>query len=189
VRRIRIDIRLVVAAGLALLTGVGIHAITQPPPAIPILIAATDLPPGVPLGELATEVRSMPPHPGLVPAAAAAEFAGHTLSVALAAGDPLLESVLVPPPGSRPDVAALTLDRAHAVQGELAAGDRIDIYVSDPTGSSLLAQNVLVVSAAAASGGFDDGSVALLIAVDRPLTLRLLEAMQTAEIDLVRRAR
>lgn len=188
-RRLQIDLRLVVAAALALVTGVGIHMVTRPQPSTPILIAAVDLPPGVPLDELATEVRAMPPHPGLVPAAAADELANHTLAVPLAAGDPLLASLLVAPPGTRPDVAALTLDRSHAVQGELTAGDRIDIYVSDPAGSSLLAQNVLVVSASTASGGFDDGTVALLIAVDRPLALRLLEAMQTAQLDLVRRTR
>jgi hypothetical protein len=53
----------------------------------------------------------------------------------------------------------------------------------------LLAQNVLVVSATTASSGFDDGTVDLLIAVDRSLAVRLLEAMQAAQLDLVRRAR
>lgn len=188
-RRFQVDLRLVVAAGLALVTGVGIHTVTRPQPAIPVLVAGADLPPGVPLSELTTEVRSMTPNPGLVAAADATDLADYTLAVPLTLGDPLLASVLVAPPGSRPDVAALTLDRAHAVQGDLRAGDRVDIYVSDQAGSSLLAAGVLVVSATTASGGFDDGAVALLVAVDRQLAQRLLEAMHAAELDLVRRAR
>lgn len=188
-RRLQVDLRLVVAAGLALVAGVGVHAITQPPPSTPVLVAAADLPPGVPLADLATEVRAMAPHSGLVSAANAADLAHHTLAVPLTAGDPLLASVLIAPPGFQPDVVALTLDRAHSVQGDLRAGDRVDIYVSDQAGSSLLAADVLVVSAATASGGFDDGAVALLIAVDRPLAQRLLQAMHAADLDLVRRAR
>ncbi len=188
-KRLQVDLRLVVAAVLALVAGVGVHTVTRPQPSIPVLVAAADLPPGVPLADLATEVRPMAPYPGLVSAAAASDLANHTLAVPLVAGDLLMASVLIAPPGSQPDVAALTLDRAHAVQGDLQAGDLVDIYVTDQAGSSLLAADVLIISATAAAGTFDDGTVALLIAVDRSLAQRLLAATHAAELDLVRRAR
>ena len=188
-RRFHLDIRLAVAAVLAVAAGAAVHAITRPAPAIEVLVAAAPLPPGVRLGDLEVATLSMSPLPGLVSADRASELADHSLSASLAEGDPLLASLLVAPSTDRPDVAALTLDPAHAVQGDLIAGDRIDVFVSRAGVTELLASDVLVLAATTGNGGLGGGDTALLLAVDRTLARELVEAVHTAEIDLVRRPR
>jgi Flp pilus assembly protein CpaB len=189
VKRIHIDVRLVAAAVLALIAGAGVHTLTQPVATIDVLVAAEAIPPGVRLGDLALTIASAPPLPGLVPADQAEVLADHSLGTALAPGDPLLTSLLVPPPGDRPDVAALTLDPAHAVQGDLIPGDRVDIYVSADGTTELLATDVLILAAATGTGGLEGGDTALLLAVDHDLAGRLVAAVHNAEVDLVRRGR
>jgi len=189
VRRIHVDVRLAVAAVLAVVAGVAVHAVTRPAPQVEVLVADAALPPGVRLADLPVATRKMSPLPGLVTADRAADLSDHSLTAALAAGDPLLASMLVAPPADRPDVAALTLDPAHAVQGDLIAGDRIDIYVSRAGATELLAGDVLVISATTGSGGLGGGDTALLVAVDRGLARDLVEAVHSADIDLVRRPR
>ena len=188
-RRIQVDLRLAVAAILAVTAGAVVHAVTRPAPQVEVLVAEAALPPGVRLGDLPVVGRWMTPLPGLVPADRAASLADHSLGAALAPGDPLLASLLVAPPTDRPDVAALTLDPAHAVQGDLVAGDRIDVYVSRMGATELLAPDVLVLAAATGSGGLGGSDVSLLVAVDRDLARALVDAVHTAEIDLVRRPR
>lgn len=188
-KRIHVDMRLAGAAVLALIAGAGVHTLTRPVATIDVVVAAAALPPGVRLGDLELTIASAPPLPGLVPADQAESFADHTLGAALAAGDPLLMTLLVPPPGDRPDVAALTLDPAHAVQGDIVPGDRVDIYVSALGATELLAADVLVLAAATGSGGLEGGDTSLLLAVDEDLASRLVAAVHNAEIDLVRRGR
>jgi hypothetical protein len=184
-----VDLRLAVAAILALAAGAGVPAVTRPAPQVEVLVAETPLPPGVRLADLPVTTRWMTPLPGLVPADQAAALADHSLAAALAPGDPLLSSLLMAPPADRPDVAALTLDPAHAVQGDLVAGDHIDVYVSRTGTTELLAPDVVVLAAAAGSGGLGGSDVSLLLAVDRDLARALIEAIHTAEVDLVRRPR
>jgi hypothetical protein len=188
-RRVHIDVRLAGAAVLALVAGAGVHTLTQPVAAVDVLVAAAPLPPGVRLGDLELTSVAAPPLPGLVTAAELETIADHTLVARLDAGSPLLTSLLVPPPQLRRDVAALTLAPAHAVQGDLVAGDLVDIYVTSPEGTELLAADVLVLAAATGSGGLEGGDTSLLLAVDAGLASRLVAAVHNAEIDLVRRGR
>ena len=188
-RRFDLDVRLVVAAVLALAAGAVVHAVTRPAPQIEVLTAETALPPGVRLADLPIISRRVTPMPGLVPADRAGELAEYSLIEGLAAGDPLLASLLVAPPTSRPDVLALSLDPAHAVQGDLVAGDRIDIYISQAGGTELLASDVVVIAASTGAGGLGGGDTALLLAVDAALARDLVAAVHTAELDLVRRSR
>ena len=188
-KRIQVDLRLAVAAILAVAAGAVVHAVTRPAPQVEVLVAEAPLPPGTRLGDLALAVRLMTPSPGLVLADQAASFADHSLAASLSPGDPILASLLIAPPADRPDVAALTLDAAHAVQGDLVAGDRIDVYVSRMGVTELLAPDVLVLAATTGSGGLGGSDVSLLVAVDQELAMALVEAVHTAEIDLVRRPR
>ncbi len=188
-KRFDLDVRLVVAAVLALVAGAVVHALTRPAPQIEVLFAEAALAPGVRLADLPIVTRHVSPMPGLVPAERATELAEHSLSQGLAAGDPLLTSLLVAPPTSRPDVLALSLDPAHAVQGDLVAGDRIDIYVSRAGATELLASDVVVIAAATGAGGLGGSDTELLLAVDAALAHDLVEAVRTAELDVVRRSR
>ena len=188
-KRFQIDLRLAGAAVLALVTGLGIHAVTRPPATVGVLVAAEDLAPGIPLSQLSTEIREFPEYPGLLTGVAAESLGDHVLSTRLAAGDPLLASLLIPRRGTRPDIAAITLSLEHAVQGDLAAGDLVDIYVTTTEATSLLAEDVLIVSAVSTGDGFGSGEVALLVAVDPRLASLLLEAANGSALDLVRKAR
>lgn len=189
-KRIQIDLRLAIAAMLAVAAGMLVHAVTRPGPQIEVLVAAASLPPDTRIGDLAITTRRMTPSPGLVSADEAASLADHSLAAALSPGEPILASLLISPSTSSPAVAALTLDPAHAVQGDLVAGDRIDIYVSRAgDATELLASDVLVLSSTTEVGGIGSGEVSLLIAVDGDLGRAVIEAVHTAEIDLIRRSR
>lgn len=184
--RARLDLRLVAAAGLALIAGLVVLSLTQPPERISVLVAAEALPAGVPFESLALREEAVEPLHGLVPSDRSSDLTGWSLSVPIEKGAPLTESVLSPPPGSLPDLIAVTLEPGHAVQGRLVAGDAVDIYVTDDSGTRLLAESVAVIAAEIGSGGLAGGDVALLVAVDELLAPELVSAMRTAEIDLVR---
>ena len=188
-KRVQVDLRLLAAAAFAVAAGVAVHAATRPPATVDAIVAVEHVAPGTPLGDVALETRALPPLQGLVTADQLEQLAGHTVAASLAAGDPVLLSLLSPSPGSRPDVAALTLDPSHAVQGDLVAGDRVDVYVTALGTTTLLASNVLIVAAGTPEGSLASSGIPLLLAVDRDLARTLLEAVHTAEIDLVRRAR
>lgn len=186
-RAIRLDLRLVVASTLALVAGLAVHLATRPEPTTEVLVAAAVLPPGVPLADLEVATRSLPPLPGLVEASRLDSVAEHSLVAALAPGEPLLESLLLPP-GDLPDSVALTLDPSQAVQGDLLPGDRVDLYASDDDGTTPIAWDVLVLSVGTA-GGMAGEQVALVLAADPDLAAAIIAAAAGARIDLVRRAR
>lgn len=187
-RRVQVDARLLVASLLALLAGGLVHSLTRPQPTVAVLVAAAPLAAGSRVADLDLTTRQVAAVAGFVPAAERDAFADHTLVAPLAAGDPLLTSLLTDRPGSRPDVVALTLDPAHAVQGDLTAGDRVDVYVSADGGTRLLAGDVAVVSVAV-DDRLGGGDVALLLAVDQDTALTLVAAMRSSDLDLVRRPR
>lgn len=184
--RIRLDLRLVAAAGFALIAGLAVLSLTRPPERVSVLVAAETLPTGVPLESLSFTEATVEPIAGLILSERSPDLAGWSLAVPLQEGAPLTESVLSPPPGSIPDLIAVTLELGHAVQGQLAAGDLVDIYVTDEVGTRLLAGAVMVISAEVGTGGLGGGDVALLLAVDKALALQVVAATHTAEIDLVR---
>jgi Flp pilus assembly protein CpaB len=181
--------------GLLLAMGAGalVLVLTRPDPAVPVLVAEGPLPAGVPLGALPVGVRRLPGAEGLVEADSPAGLADWTLAAPLAAGEPLLPSLLRPPERrDRPQVLALSLERDRAVLGELQAGDLVDVYVTtdsldEPPAARLVAAGLYVVEAGPAPGGIAGSErVDLLLAVDDALAAALVGARHEGEIDLVR---
>jgi Flp pilus assembly protein CpaB len=193
---LRFDRRTAVGLALALAAGILVFALTRPGDTVAVLVAEGPLPAGVPLETLAVGVRRVPDATGLVAGDDAAAMAGWTLSAPLAAGEPLLPSLLRPPERRpRPDVLALSLERDRAVLGDLQAGDRIDIYVTaadgeGPVAARLVAAAVYLVAAGPAPSGLGgEERVDLLLAVDDALAAALVTARNEGALDLVRVSR
>jgi hypothetical protein len=135
----------------------------------------------------------VPDATGLVAGEDTATLVGWTLAAPLAAGEPLLPSLLrAPAQRSRPDVLALSLERDRAVLGEVQAGDRIDIYVTTdalegPAETRLAAAGLYVVAAGPAPSGLGgEDRVDLLLAVDDTLALDLVRARNQGALDIVK---
>ena len=189
----RFDRRTAIGLALALAAGALAFAATRPAGTVPVLVAEGPLPAGVPLETLAVGVRRVPDATGLTAGDDPAALAGWTLSTPLAAGEPLVPSLLRPPGrDARPDVLALSLDRDRAVLGDLLAGDRIDVYVTPAdTGEGgparLAAAGVYVVSAGPGPAGLGgEGRVDLLLAVDEALAAALVTARHEGDLAVVR---
>jgi hypothetical protein len=186
VRRLRVDLRLVVAAVLALVAGLGVLALTRPPERVAVLLAADQLPSGTRVVDAALREAQVEPLDGLLLASDLEAFSDWTFDVAVPADSPLTMAMLSPPRGITPDVVALTLERGHAVQGLLAPGDLVDIYVTNDGGTGLLASRVQVVYAEIGSSGLGASDVSLLLAIDdKSMTARLVTAIHSASMDLV----
>lgn len=184
--RVRFDLRLVGAAVLALIAGLGVLALTRPPQRVAVLVAAEDLPAGAIVGEAALGEADVEPLDGLLLVDDVGDIAEWTLSLSIPAGAPITHAMISPPTGSTPDLVGLTLDRAHAVQGRIVPGDLVDIYITDDEGAHLLATGIQVVLAEVGSGGLGGNAVSLLLAVrDRSLVAELVTAIHSSAIDLV----
>jgi len=190
------DRRTALGLGLALVAGILVFSITRPPATIPVLVADGPLPAGIPLGDLPVGVRRVADAAGLVAEDAAADLEGWTLAAPLAAGEPLLPSLLRSPErGVRPFVLALSLERDRAVLGELQAGDLVDVYVTvtgdaGPPEARRAAEAVYVVAVGApVSGLAGEARVDLLLAVDDALAAVLVAARAQGDLDLVRVSR
>ncbi len=189
----RIDRRVAVGALLAALAAGLVLKLTRTAPTTPVLVAGADLPAGQPLGDLDLDVRRVESAAGLVVGDSVGDLADWVLRVPLAAGEPLVPSLLAPPEVlATPEAFALTLDRSHAVQGRLAAGDRVDVLVTvsaepgSPPETYTVAQDVYVLDAEVGSTGFEAGEVAVLLAVDTAVAEKLANAREWGTIDLVR---
>lgn len=187
------DRRALLGLLLALGAGALVLVLTRPSPTVPVLVAEGPLPAGVPLGSLPVGVRRLPDTEGLVEAASPDTLADWTLAAPLAAGEPLLPSLLRPPERrDRPQVLALSLTRDRAVLGELQAGDLVDVYVTidpldEPASARLVAADLYVVAAGPAPGGIAGSErIDLLLAVDDALAVALVGARREGEIELVR---
>lgn len=188
-----VDRRMIVGGILAAIAALGVLQITQPPQRVPVLVAGAELPAGRPLGALDIEIRYVESATGLVSGDSVGDLAEWSLRVPLAEGEPLIGSLLQPPELVEfPNVIALSLDGAHAVLGRLAAGDRVDVYVTMDGGfdtdsrTELLATDVYVVDVVASESSVDRGRVNLLLAVDDDLAGLIVSATRTGGIDLVR---
>jgi len=193
---LRFDRRTAVGLTLALTAGIIVFALTRPGDTVAVLVAEGPLPAGVALETLPVGVRRVPDAAGLVAGDDATALAGWTLSTPLAAGEPLLPSLLrAPERRAQPDVLALSLERDHAVLGDLQAGDRLDIYVTvtdgqEPAAARLVATAVYVVAAGPAPSGMGgEDRVDLLLAVDDALAAALVTARNEGGLDLVRVSR
>lgn len=187
-----VDRRTIVGIGLAALAAALVLVVTRPAPTYPVLVAGTDLPAGTPLSEVDLDVRRIADPGGLVQGTEPGELADWTLKVPLAAGEPLLTSLLQPPQVlSAPDLLALDIEAAHAVLGRLVAGDLVDVYLTsgsgvEPAATRLVASDVFVVEAHLVEAGGGRDRVELLVAVDDRLAAELATAARSGQLDLVR---
>ena len=188
----RPDTRTLVGIGLAAVAALLVLWLTRPVPTVPILVAGSDLPAGTPLSSLDLVVRHTTDADGLVGGDSLGELTDWVLIAPIAAGEPLLPSLLRPPAmQAAPDLLALEIDEAHAVLGRLSPGDRIDVYASttrpgSDTATRRIASSVYVVDAGVDDSSASGGRVRLLLAVDDHLAATLTSAMNTGDLDLVR---
>ena len=128
------------AAGVAVAAGV--HAVAAPPPPrVPVLTAAHDLPAGSVV--TADDLTELGFAPGTVPADLARRPVGRTVATAVRRGEPLTDVRLVAPGLSDPTLSGdgrvatpVRLPDAQMV-ALLGVGDRIDLVATDPqTGSA-----------------------------------------------------
>ena len=166
--------------------------VTQPPASVSVLVAGTDLPAGTPLSELEVEVRRVESAAGLVGGDELGELTDWVLASPIAAGEPLLPSLLRPVEAlAAPATIAIQLDSAHAVLGQLGAGDRIDIFATTSrpgiqAETMLIATSIYVLEARLTDSTAGPDRVELLLAVDRSTARALTTAMHAGEIDLVK---
>ncbi len=184
--------RTLLGIGLAAVAAVLVLVVTQPPASVPVLVAGTDLPAGTPLSELEVEVRQVESSAGLVTGDELGELGDWVLASPIAAGEPLLPSLLRPVEAlAAPDTIAIQLDSAHAVLGQLSAGDRVDVFATTsrpgiPAETVLIATSIYVLEASVTDATAGPDRVELLLAVDRSTARALTTAMHAGEIDLVK---
>jgi len=188
----RPDLRTLIGIGLAAVAALLVLWLTRPVPTVPVLVAGSDLPAGTPLADLDLDVRRTTDGDGMVVGDAPGDLSDWVLVAPLAAGEPLLPSLLRPPEvRSAPDLLAVEIDEAHAVLGRIDPGDHVDVYAStsqpgEPTTTRLIASSVYVVDASVADSSVNGGTVQLLLAVDDSLAATLTSAMNAGDLDLVR---
>jgi hypothetical protein len=87
---------------------------------------------------------------------------------------------------------ALSLDRSHAVQGNLSQGDLVDVLVTRAASfdaapeTELVAAAVYILDVSLGESGFDADRVDVVLAVDGDLAVNLTNARESGTIDLVR---
>ena len=188
----RPDTRTLVGIGLAAAAALLVLWLTRPAPTVPVLVAGSDLPAATPISELDLSVRHTADATGMVVGDSPGDLSAWVLAAPLAAGEPLLPSLLRPPEvQTAPNLLALEIDEAHAVLGRLNPGDRVDIYASTsapgaPTETRLIAHSVYIVDAAVSDSSVGSSQVQLLLAVDDELAATLTAAMNAGDLDLVR---
>lgn len=188
-----VDRRMILGAILAAIAALGVLVLTRPPDRIPVLAAGSDLSAGRPLGELDIEVRYVESSAGLVVGDSVGELGEWSLRVPLEKGEPLIASLMQPPElVATPSVIALSLAPQNAVLGQLVAGDKVDIYLTNAdgfgtaSGTELVASSVYIVEAVISETATDRGRVNVLLAVDDDLAAQLAAASHSGDIDLVR---
>lgn len=185
--RIQIDARLVGAGLLAAAAALVVLIVTSPPEATPVLVAGSDVPAGVPVGELDLTTRDVGDAAGLVVAGSVGDLERHVLAASLDAGSPIPRSLLVAPEaGHGADLLGLDLDAAAAVHGWLRAGDVVDVYAVQD-GAELLAESIPIVKADADGNSMGSGRVRLLLAVTDDIGPHLIAADEAGSIYLIRR--
>jgi Flp pilus assembly protein CpaB len=188
----RPDARTLVGIGLAAAAALLVLWLTRPAPTVPVLVAGSDLPAATPISALDLSVRHTADATGMVVGDSPGDLSDWVLAAPLAAGEPLLPSLLRPPEvQTAPNLLALEIDEAHAVLGRLDPGDRVDIYASTsplgaPTETRLIAHSVYVVDATVSDSSVGSSQVQLLLAVDDELAATLTAAMNGDDLDLVR---
>lgn len=189
----RLDRRTVLGVLLAAAAAIMVLTLTRPTATMPVLVAGADLPAGTPLGQLDVAVRRVSSADGMVMGDSVGDLSDWVLRMPVAEGEPLVPSMLLPPQVlEAPAAFALTLDRAHAVQGAIAPGDLVDIVVTLPGSrdsgpvTDVVARSLYVLDVELGDEGFDADRVGVLLAVDGDTAMQLANAREAGTIDLVR---
>jgi Flp pilus assembly protein CpaB len=159
-----------------------------------VAVAATDLRPGERVGTASfafTELRADEALlAGLLPAAALAEVEGHLVTGPLAAGDLIRRSDLQPPSAPAGQRAmSIPVAPEHAVGGDLAPGDRVDVVEVRGGRARYLVTDAEVLAVASGSGPAGLGGLrafSVTIAVDEEGALLVAAAIRNGQIELVR---
>jgi Flp pilus assembly protein CpaB len=166
--------------------------VAPPPAAVPVAVAAHDLPAGTALSDQDVAVARLPP--GVVPGGAvpdAKPLVGRLLAGAVRAGEPLTDARLVWPgltallPADQ--VAAPVRLADLAVAGLVRAGDRVNVLAALPEAerAEVVAAGALVLSAPrTASDDVDPAAGLLVLAVDPATAARLAAVATTATLTL-----
>jgi Flp pilus assembly protein CpaB len=162
------------------------------PAAVPVTVAAGDLPPGTVLG--AADLTGVLFPPELVPEGAAADpsaLVGRVLAGGVRAGEPVTDVRLVGagltallPEGQ---VAAPVRPADLAVAALVRTGDRVDVLATPPDAGTaeVVAANALVLATPGSSAGEDQPAGGLLLlAVDGATAARLAATSTTATLTL-----
>jgi Flp pilus assembly protein CpaB len=186
--------RLVAAASAAVAVVCVVHIVSpHPPPAVPLVVAAHDLPAGTVLGPSDVHVVGVDPH--LVPAGAdtsAAAVEGHRLAGPMRAGEPLTDQRLMGRAlvlGYPGDVVAapVRIQDADAVS-LLRVGDRVDVYSATGDQSEparRVVSDAPVVSLPPSDTGDDTHTGALVVlAVTQPEAAMLAQASATTQLSV-----
>jgi hypothetical protein len=181
------DVRLLSAGVLAAVAALVVLMATTPPERIAIVVAGSDLPAGVPIGELDLESRDVESAVGLIAFEEVGELGEHFLGSSLDVHSPVPRSLLIAPRSERGvDLMGLYLESAAAVHGRLRAGDVVDAYVVSE-GTHLIAEAIPIVGAEIENTSLGSGRVRLLVAVADEVGPRLLAATEAGEIHLIRK--
>ena len=158
--------------------------------------AARDLPAGVPLraSDLVPVTGDLSPTQVSLYLGAEVDLVGTELTRPVAAGEFLAADFVAPADGGfEAQAMTIPVTPEHAVGGDLAAGDRVDVYATlRSSGSS--ARTVLVIQAAqildlvGTSDLMSDGNtlVGLTLEVTGADAPKLAHAIRTAELDVVK---
>ncbi len=189
----RVDVQTLTGVALAAVAAALVLVITRPPHTVPVLVAARDVGAGQPLAASDVSVRRVDDPSGLVTGDALGGLVDWTLATSLAAGEPLLPSLLREPQrAAMPDLFGFSLDADHAVLGRISGGDAVDVYVTWPVAADAtriterIAEGVLVTETTTFEGAIGGNRIELLVAVDADLAAVLTAALRGGEVDLVR---
>jgi Flp pilus assembly protein CpaB len=163
---------------------------------VPIWVASRDLSSGAELGVENLEIARVDLPGGLLDS-----YVGASVSLDGARlTRPVSEGELIPAawtahlaPGSTPNALTVPVTPEHAVGGDLAPGDRIDVYASFDVGdvrarTMVVARGVEVLDVITAGGLVvgEEAVVGITVAVDATDVGRLAFAIRNGEIDVVR---
>lgn len=114
-------------------------------------------------------------------------YTGWIASGPMKAGDLVLSSSLREPAASEGRRSmSVPVDKNHAANGELQAGDRVDV-IDPATNDGYVARNVEVLNAVSTSGGIGgNDSYTVILAVNDEQAVKISKAVATGKFDLIR---
>jgi Flp pilus assembly protein CpaB len=117
------------------------------------------------------------------------QYTGFVATAALEPGDILMKSMVIRPAADNGGRAmSIAVDKAHAVNGDLKAGDRVDVIDATTTPAAYVVQNieVLVVNNSNDGAIGASSSFSIAVSVDSEQAARLSTTIKGGKFDVVR---